>query len=145
MIASARPGVRAAADGRRHALLRSLHLTRVGCARVRGDTALLRRSGAGRAQERPWPLGSHWRVSRPKSLAIRGAEHDSCKILAHWLLRILGGPQNLESPYQTWWFRLKYVPVTLSIMNRVFQNNPMPCGEVLGFCAFRARPPSSPP
>ena len=65
MIASARPGVRAAADGRRHALLRSLHLTRVGCARVRGDAALLRRSGAGRAQERPWTLGSHVRVSRP--------------------------------------------------------------------------------
>jgi hypothetical protein len=42
-----------------------LNLAWFGCALVRGYAALLRRAGAGRAQERPWKLGSHWRVSRP--------------------------------------------------------------------------------
>ena len=41
------------------------------CALVKGDAALLRRSGAGRAKERPWQLGCHWRVSRPSWRACR--------------------------------------------------------------------------
>jgi hypothetical protein len=67
----ARPGVRAAADGRLPSPRRSLHLTRFVSALVRGDAALLRRSGAGRAVEWPWQLDSHVRVSRPNGRSCR--------------------------------------------------------------------------
>jgi hypothetical protein len=52
-----------------------------------------------------------------------GAEHDSCKILAHWLLMTPRGPQNPESPYQTWWVRPKHGPDTRSVTNRALQIN----------------------
>jgi hypothetical protein len=41
------------------------------CGLVRGYAALLRRSGAGRAKERPWQLGCHLRLSLPSWRSCR--------------------------------------------------------------------------
>jgi hypothetical protein len=65
-------------------------------------------------------------IMRPGRRTVRpqwGTEHDSCKILAHWLLMTPRGPQNPESPYQTWWFRPKHGPDTRSVTNRALQIN----------------------
>jgi hypothetical protein len=96
----ARPGVRAAADGRLPSPRRYLHRTRFVSALVRGGAALLRRSGAGRAVEWPWQLDSHVRVSRPNGRSCRAHARTPQATRQHaGISRAIRRPGPVPSPH----------------------------------------------
>ena len=67
--------------------------------------------------------------ARRGRIADKGAEHDPCKILAHRLFRTPGGAQNPQLPAQMRPLRTKHELVTLSVIDRVLQNESRFCGR----------------